>query len=284
MVKGKVKRRSRGLPTKVKEAKRILMVIHGIIGDTKGMAQLALEVKEATNRYDLVLTFDYENLNTPINETSAILKKQLEEVAGIQPEQELTILAHSMGGLVTRYYIENMHGNELVNHLVMAGTPNMGSNFGKVPQYMAWAKKILGFVGTVGLAVPYAASIVGFLTGAEKFMVTLSMMNYEDDSNFLKNLEKNSDPGIPYTIIAGTLSDYMEELNDEKAMDKILNIVAGTFNGQTDNDIAVEVDSIKGVPNSDRKHPLVLHDVACHHLNYFSHPAGADVVRKVLEG
>lgn len=283
---GKVKRRTRGLPTKVKNADRILLVVHGIIGDTKGMAQLALEVAEATNRYDLVLTFDYENLNTPINETSAILKKQLEEVAGITKDKEFTIMAHSMGGLVSRYYIENLKGNKIVNHLIMAGTPNLGSNFGKVPQYMSWANKILGFVGTVGLAIPYAASLIGFLSSAEKVLVTLAMMNYDDESKFLKNLEKNSDPGIPYTIVSGALKDYIKEVKksgDAGTMDKILNIVADVFNGKTDNDIAVEVDSIKGVPAKGRKHPLVIHDVACHHLNYFAHPAGSDVVREVLK-
>ena len=203
-------------------------------------------------------------------------------MAGVTKDHEFTVLAHSMGGLVSRFYIENLQGNKIVDHLIMAGTPNLGSNFGKVPQYLSWANKILGFVGTVGLAVPYAASLIGFLTSAEKVMVTLAMMNYDDDSGFLKNLEKNSDPGIKYTIVAGVLKNYIKELDDPGAMDKILDILAGAFNGKTNNDIAVEVDSIKGVPAKGRKHPLVIHDVACHHLNYFAYPSGSNVVKEVL--
>ena len=37
-----------------------------------------------------------------------------------------------MGGLVSRWFIEREGGNALVDHLVMCGTPNNGSPFGKI--------------------------------------------------------------------------------------------------------------------------------------------------------
>ncbi|MFZ4428656.1 MAG: hypothetical protein ACOYOO_15970, partial [Saprospiraceae bacterium] len=59
----KIKRSTTGLITKVAGAQRILLVVHGIIGDTRDMARFGLEAAD-TGRFDLVLTFDYENLNT----------------------------------------------------------------------------------------------------------------------------------------------------------------------------------------------------------------------------
>ena len=42
------------------------------------------------------------------------------------------IVAHSMGGLVSRYFIENLGGHEIVQHLIMLGTPNSGSPWPEV--------------------------------------------------------------------------------------------------------------------------------------------------------
>ena len=278
---GKLRRRSKRLSDKVEKAESVLMVIHGIIGDTKGMAQFALEAQEA-GLYDLVLTFDYENLNTPIDETAAKLKEKINS-AGITKQHHFVILAHSMGGLISRYYIENLQGNEVVDHLIMAGTPNLGSNFGRLPQYLTWANKLLSLAGVAGLAIPYAASLIGFLQGVENVTKTLAQMNYDDPGGFLKTLENNNDPGIRYTVIAGHLKDYLGQLGEEDKglMDKIYDIAAKLFNGQVSNDIAVEVDAILGV-GSKKEGGMAVHEVACHHLNYFSHPAGADVVRACL--
>ena len=57
--------------------------MHGIIGDTREMAA-SLRRAGAADRYDLVLTFDYENLQDPIAETARALKARL-EAAGLVP-------------------------------------------------------------------------------------------------------------------------------------------------------------------------------------------------------
>ncbi len=280
---GKVVRTEDGLFTKVKNAKRILLVIHGIIGDTKGMADFALQAKDE-GHFDLVLTFDYENLNTTIQDTAAALAKKLKDDAGIVPGsgKELTILAHSMGGLVSRYYIENLGGKSVVKQLILAGTPNLGSNFGKIPEYLGWANKILGLASAVNLTVPYAASIIAFLKGAEQVTVTLAQMNYKDKGGFLKMMEKNPDPGVPYALVSGNIGTCISKYGKEGLSDKIFDIVAKIFNGQTDNDIAVLTSSIKGVDMQRSPAPAVF-DVACHHLNYFANEESAGVLKASLK-
>lgn len=277
----KIKRSTTGLITKVAGAQRILLVVHGIIGDTRDMARFGLEAAD-TGRFDLVLTFDYENLNTPIDQSAAILRDELAQ-AGLAPGhgKELTILAHSMGGLVSRWYIENLGGNRVVNHLVMAGTPNLGSNFGKVTEYIAWGSKLLGLAGALKLSVPYAAPILGFLGGLQTLTKTLAQMNYDDGSGFLKSLEKNPDPGIPYSIVAGSLDGYLAAEQDPALTDKVLKAIADVFNGDTDNDIAVEVDAITGV--STARHPAPqCQIVPCHHMNYFVYPESVAALQRYL--
>jgi triacylglycerol esterase/lipase EstA (alpha/beta hydrolase family) len=117
----------------VAQAQRIVLYIHGIIGDTESMvpsmqqAKVELDGQQHPIKelYDLVLTFDYENIQTTIEENARLLGKQLSEVGlGGNHGKELHIVAHSMGGLVSRWFIEKEGGERVVQHLVMLGTPN----------------------------------------------------------------------------------------------------------------------------------------------------------------
>lgn len=67
-----------------------------------------------------------------IQQNSAELGKQIEFVQKNLNAWHLDIVAHSMGGLISRYYIYNTmkyvpDGKPTIQHLVMLGTPNMGS-------------------------------------------------------------------------------------------------------------------------------------------------------------
>jgi triacylglycerol esterase/lipase EstA (alpha/beta hydrolase family) len=90
---------------RVRDADRIVLFVHGIIGDTGDMAG-SLQRAGIPDRYDLVLTFDYENLNDPIGDTARGLKRRLEEVGLVAGSgKKVDIVAHSMGGLVSRWFI-----------------------------------------------------------------------------------------------------------------------------------------------------------------------------------
>jgi len=73
---------------RVDSAQKIVLYIHGIIGDTESMVGSVQQAKVEVNGqirplrelYDLVLTFDYENLHTTIEENARSLKQRLESV------------------------------------------------------------------------------------------------------------------------------------------------------------------------------------------------------------
>jgi hypothetical protein len=204
---------------KVKAANRILLIMHGIIGHTSSMAgcvNLPHTDGQATlfEQYDLVLTFDYENLNTLIQETAVALREKLAEV-GITAGsgKHLDIVAHSMGGLVSRWFIEREGGDGLVNRLVMVGTPNGGSPMFKLKQtgesmIKAWAGSSLtaalnGLLLSPIVSGAVVAALVKFLDATGK---TLAQM--DPDSDFLKELVSSTAPQqTRYAVIAGdTLS------------------------------------------------------------------------------
>jgi len=56
------------------------------------------QIRPLGELYDLVLTFDYENLHTTIEENARSLKLRLESVGlGANHGKKLHIVAHSMG-------------------------------------------------------------------------------------------------------------------------------------------------------------------------------------------
>jgi hypothetical protein len=70
-----------------------------------------------------------ENLDT----YSIRLKEIIENVKYETQSPKVIIIAHSMGGLVARRYIQ-IFGNESVDNLILINTPNLGIT-GKITQY-----------------------------------------------------------------------------------------------------------------------------------------------------
>jgi Caspase domain len=271
---GSLERRQDGLADRVAKAARVVLLVHGIIGDTDGMAA-GLRACGLDQRFDLVLTYDYENLGTPIADTARQLKADLLQAGlGPQDHQHLTLLVHSMGGLVSRWFIEREDGRAMVDHLVMCGTPNQGSPFGKVDGARKIFTMLTGLAANVAPAlVPFSAPLLFLLNRSAKVTPTLEQM--DPASDFIQGLNGSPDPGVRYTVLAGNVDDYDEpsDPNFAKLVTKLGQSSAfGLLFGQRPNDIAVAVESIFGAGAG--RAAAGLRPVACHHLNYFSSRAG----------
>ncbi len=277
---GSVERRSDAVADRVAGAENILLIIHGIIGDTENIAAGLPDALDASgasvvDKFDLVLTYDYENLGRSIRDSASQLGQALDDVGlNGQDDKRLTVLAHSMGGLVSRWFIERLGGNDVVDHLVMCGTPNGGSPFGEVGK----ARKLLQLLTTVSLNVPVlgamAPALAFVLNRSKKITVTLEEM--DTGSDFVQGLAKTADPGVPYSILAGNAHHYEEE--SDKLFAKLLEkagrgFVLNALHGTGDHDIAASVNHIREVPRERDPKPAS-QEVICHHLNYFVSSAG----------
>ncbi len=283
---GSVSRSEYGVAEKVKEAQNILLLLHGLLGDTENIATGIMEPLENGlspfgKAYDLVLAYDYENLHEEMEKTAAELKEALKK-SGIHEsgDKKITILAHSMGGLVARCLIEQLNGNRFVKHLVMAGAPNDGSKFGDFPSYRDLAITLLSLSMTFNLvAIPHAAMLIAALSQSKKLTRTLEQMR--QGSEFLNRLNSGADPGIPYTVIAGDTREY--RLKDRRPWkelkEKFVLGIGDIVYGNTAHDIAVSTGSILEVGGQYKTAPRK-RTISCHHLNYFT-DAGA---REVLAG
>jgi pimeloyl-ACP methyl ester carboxylesterase len=99
---------------------RAVVLIHGILRSSKCMTSVAEAAEESG--YE-TFQFAYPSTQVSIPEAAEYLRRSIESLEGID---ELYIVAHSMGGLVTRAYFAG-HPDPRIKRVVMMGTPNKGA-------------------------------------------------------------------------------------------------------------------------------------------------------------
>jgi hypothetical protein len=265
----------------VQRASAIFLFIHGIIGDTEGMVKCIKTVLDEQGttlekKADLVLSFDYENLHTPIEENAGLLQKRLEAVGLVDGHgKQFIIIAHSMGGLVSRWFIEKMSGNKIVTKLFMFGTPNNGTPWVDVRD-MAETFITYGVNGAAFLQ-PWMVvlSLVGKL--AKGSQIAFKQMDIK--TGIYDKLNDGTDPLIPYMIISGNTQNIIVRYEETSSLiARLLQKIKkkGAYSAldlllfKKPNDIAVTVESISTIKNAESwKNKTIWKNAACDHMSYF---------------
>lgn len=284
--------------TKVKKAvataENILILVHGLIGDSSDKREIGKRIyriqEDGTKRYlsdiyDLILTYDYDSLGITIEEQAKKLKAAL-ELAGVSKErgQHVCLVAHSLGGLVSRWMLEKEAGDTLISHFVQAGSPNAGSPLAN----MAYLLKLAITYGINFLPVPsFLNSIIKYvgkpLEGATKTLTQL-----KTNSELVTQLGEVNDAAIPYTIITGdVITDHDAQLQHKGLMSLIRKISLGNIKENVlekffagSNDAVVAVKSMKTVPDSENVR--FASTIACNHFEYFNTTQSLEVLKEVL--
>lgn len=285
-------RTSENLTEKISNANQIVLFIHGIIGDTEGMLPFAEQLVKQTDKteaaFDLVLTFDYECLNTSIEKVaeqlaSALSQHGIDENTG----KKITIVSHSMGGLVSRILIEKIGKANLVKKLIMAGTPNGGSVLGNIPSYISMATDVLTLGLSSAFFAPYLAWAAGLVVALKKSSkITITLDEMKRSSDLINTLYIQNDPHVPYYILAGRIDLYQPSFADSSWFEKLctkltLDIGNLVHKGEL-HDIAVYTKDIEHI-NQHRQPQVTLQEVGCPHIFYFDEPQSKEILYQWLE-
>ena len=251
-----------------------LLLVHGITGDTKGMVDAVFSSEALHRPLAGVLSFDYENLTSGI-EVSARKLKEMLLACGFGDGKRLTIIAHSMGGLVSRYLIEQLEGDRFVKKLIQCGTPNSGSEMAD------FRRKVTGwlFAGLNGVSIfqPYMAA-AAFLGKRLEKAVFRTLDQMDPDSPFIAQLNTpgKARPDVPYYLVGGdTRQILVTHPEDASLLDKIVNTLKarGIYTGldlavfdNVPNDMAVKVERMKHLPWGGHDSAAILE---CDHVSYF---------------
>lgn len=262
-------------PVKGKEINtggKAVLLVHGIIGDTKYMLEV---FKEQAKDIDFILTYDYENLATPVSDTAKNLDQQLRALGfGTKPGMpELTIVAHSMGGLVSRWLIEKVNA-DYVKKLVLLGTPCGGSEM---------AKMGVSAFGLLTQALNVTGPIKYCITGLSHLLKHLklhpgtTLQELSPGSPLLQELSlSNMGNKVEYKLINGN-TDLLKDYN---GADVFLKRMAAALKNKVlypglsfaiyekePNDMAVTLKSMQAIHQLDTAAQVQV--VASNHLAYF---------------
>jgi len=99
---------------------KAVLLVHGIFRSSKSFSKLRRKFER--DGYH-VFGFDYPSTQVEIPVAAKHLRQAIDSLQGID---EISLVVHSMGGLVVRSYLAD-DGDERINRMVMLGVPNLGA-------------------------------------------------------------------------------------------------------------------------------------------------------------
>lgn len=245
---------------------KVVVAIHGIMGDSAWLIEGLKKLAGKDCKFDFILGFNYESLATPIEDTADHFFQSLQNVGlGGVNKHQLTVVAHSMGGLITRTMLEIKHnGLGFIEHLIMVGTPNDGSE-------VAGMKSV--FLGLITAALNLSGPIKWILSGVGYVLSYFganpaeTLAQLSPDSLLIKQLARTQSPpqGIQYSLIAGNVS--LRIGNESPLLANLTNklLSQGIFK-DNEHDLVVTLDSMVRLPGFRREQAI---QVGAHHVEYF---------------
>lgn len=199
---------------------RVLVLVHGWTGSANTWEEfLERMIDPGINIYDKIWTFVY-NSSWSIRTNGEKFAKALEMYSN---NAQIDIVAHSMGGLVSRSMIEQYHGSKYVNRLITLGTPHEGSPLAATRYFLGY---LVGLTGTTHIL---EEQIYNFFTQGFR--------DLNVNSDFILEIDKLKTPPVPYFSLAAinTIKEgqYLAQMSS--------NFITG------DDDGIVAVSSAKGV-------------------------------------
>jgi hypothetical protein len=121
----------RGLAVRdVEAAGTPILLVHGMIDNRSIFTVLR---RGLVNRgFGRIETINYPVFTGDVRAAAARLGDEVERIVGETGSERIHVIGHSLGGLIARYYVTRLGGDERVHTLVTLGTPHHGS-------YLAYA-------------------------------------------------------------------------------------------------------------------------------------------------
>lgn len=194
----------------VERAEKILLFIPGLTetyGSISGGFVLGTDplLQQIQKEYDLILYYSYDLLYTSFEENAKFLSSHLSDVGlGRGHEKTLVTVGISIGGLLSRYFVEAELGNEVIQHLILVGTPNQGSPFDNAQSI--YRALLASCFADKDLQESHLDFIANYYRESDELRIALDVSKHNKALGFINN---GRDPGIPYTLIAGQNSNQI---------------------------------------------------------------------------
>jgi pimeloyl-ACP methyl ester carboxylesterase len=102
-----------------------ILLVHGIIDNHAIFAVLKRRLRR--KGFGTVVTINYSPTTNDIRQAATVLAREVEAIVALTGYERVHVVGHSLGGLIARYYVQRLGGDERVHTLVTLGTPHRGS-------------------------------------------------------------------------------------------------------------------------------------------------------------
>lgn len=102
-----------------------ILLVHGMVDNHSIFTLLRLGLRR--RGFGRVTTMNYSPLTTDVRTAAASLAEEVEALVAETGYERVHVVGHSLGGLIARYYVTRLGGDERVHTLVTLGTPHHGT-------------------------------------------------------------------------------------------------------------------------------------------------------------
>jgi hypothetical protein len=102
-----------------------ILLAHGIIDNHTVFALMRRQLLR--RGFTRIHTFSYSPLTLDVRSTAERLGAEIEKICEESGSEQIHVVGHSLGGLIARYYIQRLGGDERVHTCVTLGTPHQGT-------------------------------------------------------------------------------------------------------------------------------------------------------------
>ena len=117
------------LPRKISTPKRPILFIHGIFHNRSTFAWL--KQKLYTKGFRHFKEVDLMTSIRPIPHLAEQIAREARLLLKKHEVSEIDIVAHSMGGVIARYFVQLLGGDGIVRNLITLGTPHQGTEWSR---------------------------------------------------------------------------------------------------------------------------------------------------------
>ncbi|MGH3745545.1 MAG: esterase/lipase family protein [Mycobacteriales bacterium] len=107
-----------------------VLLVHGLVDNRSVFGVLQRQLRRKGFRH--VATMNYPILTGDVRSAAALLAEQVESLCGETGADRVHVVGHSLGGIIGRWYVQQMGGDERVDTLVTLGSPHAGTTAAKI--------------------------------------------------------------------------------------------------------------------------------------------------------
>ncbi|TDW15401.1 alpha/beta fold hydrolase [Kribbella kalugense] len=109
----------------VRAAGTPILLAHGIIDNHTVFTLMRRHL--VRRGFSSIHTFSYSPLTLDVRSTAERMGREIEAICEASGSDQIHVIGHSLGGLIARYYVQRLGGDQRVHTCVTLGTPHQGT-------------------------------------------------------------------------------------------------------------------------------------------------------------